>query len=98
MTLVPWTSLALLGVLALWGGLGLAPWWVALVLGRGRSALIALPLASAAGIGGGALVPALGGKDALGFGISLLTAFAAGAVVSTLLMRRTMSAIRKESS
>ena len=93
-----WDPLALLGVLALWGGLGLVPWWVALVLGRGRSALIALPLAFAAGVGGGALVPALGGKDALGFGISLATAFAAGAVASTLLMRRTMSAIRKESS
>ena len=95
---MPWTSLALLGVLALWGGLGLAPWWVTLVVSRGRSALITLPLAFAAGVGGGALVPALGGKDALGFGISLLTAFAAGAVVSTLLMRRTTSAIRKESS
>ena len=95
---MPWTSLALLGVLALWGGLGLAPWWVTLVVSRGRSALITLPLAFAAGVGGGALVPALGGKDALGFGISLLTAFAAGAVASTLLMRRTTSAIRKESS
>ncbi len=95
---MPWTSLALLGVLALWGGLGLVPWWVALVVSRGRSALIALPLAFAAGVGGGALVPALGGKDALGFAISLLTAFAAGAVASTLLMRRTMIAARKESS
>ena len=79
---MPWTSLALLGVLALWGGLGLVPVWVALVVSRGRSALIALPLAFAAGVGGGALVPALGGKDALGFEISLLTAFAAGAVAS----------------
>ena len=95
---MPWTSLALLGVLALWGGLGLVPWWVALVVSRGRNALITLPLAFAAGVGGGALVPALGGKDALGFGISLLTALAAGAVASTLLMRRTMSAKRKESS
>lgn len=93
-----WEPLALLGVLALWGVLGLVPWWVALVVSRGRSALIGLPLAFAAGVVGGALVPALGGKDALGFGISLLTAFAAGAVVSTLLMRRSMSSIRKESS
>ena len=93
-----WDPLALLGVLALWGVLGLVPWWLALVVSRGRSALISLPLAFVAGVAGGALVPALGGKDALGFGISLLTAFAAGAVASTLLMRRSMRAIRKESS
>ena len=93
-----WEPLALLGVLAFWGVLGLVPWWVALVVSRGRSALIGLLLAFAAGVGGGALVPALGGKDALGFAISLLTAFAAGAIASTLLMRRTMRTLRKESS
>ena len=45
----------LLGVLALWGVLGLVPWWLALVVSRGRSALISLPLAFAAGVGGGGI-------------------------------------------
>ena len=82
-----WESLALLGVLALWGALGLVPWCAALIAGRGRGALVALPIALAAGVGGGALVPALGEKDAFGFGISLLAAMAAGAVVSTVAVR-----------
>ncbi len=77
-----WEALALLGVLALWGAVALLPWWAALAASRGRAPLVALPLALAAGIGAGALVPALGGKDAFGFGISLLAALAAGAAVS----------------
>ncbi len=82
-----WESLGLLGVLVLWGALGLVPWSAALIVGRGRGALVALPLSLVAGVGGGALVPALGGNDALGFGISLLTATAAGALVSTVAVR-----------
>ncbi len=93
-----WESLGLLGILVLWGALGLVPWCVALVVGRGRGALTALPLALAAGIAGGVLVPALGGKDGLGFAISLLTALAAGAVVSTVAVRRAVNAMRKEPS
>ena len=82
-----WELLGLLGVLAIWGALGLTPWCAVLIAGRGRGALVALPLALAAGVGGGALVPALGGKDGLGFGISLLTAMAAGAMPSAFIVR-----------
>ena len=83
-----WEPLGLLGILALWAALGLVPWSVALIAARGRGALIALPFAFAAGIGGGGLVPALVVDDGLGFSISLLTALAAGAVVSTVVVRR----------
>lgn len=93
-----WESLGLLGVLALWGALGLVPWCVALIVGRGRGALVALPLALAAGVGGGALTPALGGKDGLGFGISLLAATSAGAVASVIVVRRAAKAGEKGSS
>ena len=93
-----WESLGLLGILALWGALGLVPWSVALIAARGRGALIALPFAFAAGIGGGALVPALVADDALGFGVSLLTALAAGAIVSTVVVRRAMGNVRRELS
>ena len=71
-----------------WEPLGLLPWAVALIAARGRGALVALPFALAAGIGGGAFVPALVADDGFGLGISLLTALAAGAVVSTVVVRR----------
>lgn len=93
-----WEMLGLLGVLALWGAFGLLPWCAALIAGRGRGALVALPLAIAAGVAAGALVPALGREDGLGFGISLLAATAAGVVVSTVVVRRATNAVQKESS
>ncbi len=92
-----WEALGLLGLLALWGALGLVPWSAALTAGRGRGALVALPLAFAAGVAGGALVPALGGKDAFGFEISLLAAMAAGAAASVVVVGR-VSISRKEPS
>ena len=98
LTYIPWESLALLGVLALWGLIGLAPWCVALFATRGRDALTALPLSFLAGVAGGALVPALGGKGALGFSISLLAALAAGAVATALVARRAGRTTRKELS
>ena len=82
-----WETLGLLGILALWGAFGLVPWCVALVAGRGRGAIVALPLAFVAGMGGGALVPALGGSGGLAFGISLLTATVAGAAASMFAVR-----------
>jgi hypothetical protein len=83
-------SLGLLGVLVLWGALGLVPWCVALFAGRGRGALVALPLSFAAGVAAGALVPALGAKDATGFIVSMATAMAGGAVVSAAVVGRVM--------
>jgi hypothetical protein len=76
-----WQLLATLGTLAIWGLCGLLPWSAALIAGRGRGALVALPLAFAAGIAGGLLASAFGsGWPA--YWTSLLTAMAAGAVVS----------------
>ncbi len=82
-----WPALALLGVLALWGALALVPWYVLLIARRGRGVFVALPISVVAGIAGGALTPAFGGKDAFGFGISLLAALAASAVVCLLTTR-----------
>ena len=79
-----WEAVGLLGILALWGAIGLIPWFVALVARRGQGAFVALPIAVAASIAGGALMPALGGKDAFGFGISLLAALATSAAASML--------------
>ncbi len=93
-----WEILGLLGILSLWGAFGLVPWCAALVVGRGRGAIVALPLAFIAGVVGGVLVPALGGSGGLAFGISLLTATAVGAAVSTFAVRRAMDAMRKEPS
>ncbi len=91
-----WELLALLGILILWGFFGLLPWAVALFAGRGRGALLALPLAFLAGIGAGALVPAIGAKGGLGFGISLLAATIGGAAVSVIVVRRAIRSNRKE--
>lgn len=93
-----WEILGLLGILALWGALGLVPWSVALIVGRGRGALVALPLAFFAGIGVAALIPALGGKGGLGLLLSLIAAMAAGAVVSATVVVRAIRTMQKEPS
>ena len=93
-----WEPLGLLGILALWAALGLVPWSVALIAARGRGALVALPFALAAGIGGGALVPALVADDALGFAVSLLTAAASGAIVSMVVVRRATANVGRKLS
>ena len=87
-------ALGLIGVLTLWGTLGSLPWFASLIASRGRAPLLGLPLAVAMGIGGGALVPALGAKDFLGFWLSLATAMVAGAAVSlgTLRLSRELKA------
>ncbi len=82
-----WSALALLGVLALWGALALVPWYVLLIARRGRGAFVALPIAVVAGIAGGALTPALGGKDAFGLGISLVAALVASAMAAIAIGR-----------
>ena len=83
-----WETLGLLGVLALWGACGLLSWCVALIAARGRGALVALVMVPLAGMAGGALVPALGAKDGLGFALSLAAAMLAGAIVATMIVRR----------
>jgi hypothetical protein len=79
-------TIGLFGIFALWGATGLMPAWLALIPTHGRS-LAALPIAIAAGIAGGALVPALGGKDLFGFGVSLLAALAAGTLTCAFAVR-----------
>ncbi len=92
-----WESLGMLGILTLWGAFGLVPWCAALIVGRGRGALVALPLAFAAGVGGGVLAPALGGNGALGFGISLLTAMTGGGIASAVVVIQATNAAGRES-
>ncbi len=82
-----WPVLALLGILALWGAIALVPWYVLLIARRGRVHLWQMPIAVAAGIASGALTPALGGKGAFGFGISLLAALMASAAVNAIQAR-----------
>lgn len=86
------------GVLVLWGACGLVPWCAALIVARGRVRLWRMPLAFIGGVAAGALTPALGGKDGLGFGISLLAATSAGAVASVIVVRRAAKAGEKGSS
>ena len=79
--------LAVVGILALWGLLGFFAWTAATVLSRRHHTLMALPLCVIAAIVGGALVPALGRKDGLGLGISLLMALAGGALAAAVSLR-----------
>jgi len=75
--------LGLLGVLALWAALGCVPWFIGLVATRAqRAPWRSLPVVVAAAAGAGALTPALGLKDAFGFGLSLLVALTAGVLVT----------------
>jgi hypothetical protein len=67
---------------AVWCFVGLLPWAVAAVVARGRGALPALPLALAAASAAGVAVPLAGLDDAIGFFVSLATAFVGGAVAS----------------
>jgi hypothetical protein len=72
---------------AVWCFLGLIAWAAAAVIGRGRGALPALPLALAAACAAGVAVPLAGLDDFAGFLISLATAFVAGAIASVVGMR-----------
>jgi hypothetical protein len=75
-----WPELGLLGILSLWGAVALVPWYALLIARRGEGAFVALPIVIAAGIAGGALTPALGGKGWTGFEISLLAALGVSAI------------------
>jgi hypothetical protein len=75
-------ALGLLGVLTLWGALGLLGHTTTLIATRRPAPALALPLSVLAGIAGALLVPALGAKGALGFAISLPAALGAGALAS----------------
>lgn len=89
-----WPQVGLLGILLLWGAIALVPWYALPIVRRGEGAFVALPIAVAAGIAGGALTPALGGKGWAGFEISLLAALAG----SGLAIAAVTSFRRKEST
>jgi hypothetical protein len=67
----------------IWIVLGFIPWAAAAVITRGRSALIALPLALAGAAAGGVLVPLAGLTDVLGFFLSMPAALLGSALAST---------------
>lgn len=79
--------LAVIGILALWGLLGFFAWTAATMVSRGHHMLAALPLCVIVGVGGGALVPALGRKDGLGLVLSLLMALLGGVLAAVLFLR-----------
>ena len=83
---MPWSELALACIVALWATLGVAPALATLIATRGR-ALAAVPLAAAAGIAGGVLVP-LVRDDGAGFVASLIVALVAGAIVASASLSR----------
>ncbi len=80
-------TLGLIGILALWGAIGLAPAWALFAASRGRASVLVLPLSMIAGIGGGALVPAFGAKGWGGFGVSIVAAGLGGVVCLLVLAR-----------
>ena len=69
-------ALSILGLF--WAVLGAFPWLVIALRRRGRGVLALLPLAAVGGIGGGALVPAVGFRDILAMGLSILAALLGG--------------------
>ena len=73
-------ALSILGLL--WAVLGGFSWLAVALWRRGSGVLALLPPAAVGGIGGGVLVPALGGKDGLGVLLSLLVAVAGGLALS----------------
>lgn len=75
-------TVGLLGVLAMWGALGLLGCCATLVATRRPIAMLALPAAVIGAMAGALLVPALGGKGALGLAISVPVAPVAGAIMS----------------
>ena len=80
-------ALSILGFL--WAVLGALPWLVIALQRRGRGVLALLPLAAVGGIGGGLVVPALGGKDGPGLILSFLVAVGGGLALSLAGLRVT---------
>jgi hypothetical protein len=71
-------ALALAILFFVWAVLGALPWLVIALRRRGSAVLALLPPAVVGGIGGGLVVPTLGGKDGLGLILSSLVAVAGG--------------------
>ena len=86
---MPWNALGILGLFSLWAACGLLPWSVSLVLGRGRGAFSALPIAIVAGIVGG-LTVAVFADSWFAVLVSRATATLAAAVVIVAYRRVTL--------
>lgn len=66
-----------------WCLLGALPWLVLGLRRRARGAIWALPFALLGGAGGGVLTPVLGLDGGTGIGVSMITALAGGALLSS---------------
>ncbi len=86
---MPWNALGILGLFSLWAACGLLPWCVALIAGRGRGALSALPVAMMSGIVGGLIVAAFA-DSWLAVLVSLATATLAAAAAIAVFRRVTL--------
>ena len=80
--------LALSILVLLWAILGAIPWLGVALWRRGSAVLALLPPAVVGGIGGGLLVPALGGKDGLGLILTFLVAVAGGLTLAGIYFLR----------
>ena len=74
-------------LLIVWTGLGATAWLAIAIVQRGRGVLAGLPLAMAAGIGAGVLVPAAGARDETGLLLSLGAALVGGFALSLVGIR-----------
>ena len=70
--------IALSVMVLIWATFGVIPWLVVAYRGHGQGALILLPLAIIGGLGGAALLPALGARNLPAVFGSLVAAMAGG--------------------
>ena len=70
--------IALIVLCLIWAIFGVIPWLVVAIRRRGRGMLALLPLAIVGGVGGAALVPALGARNVPAVLGSLVAAMAGG--------------------
>ncbi len=70
--------IALTVLCLIWAAFGVIPWLVVAYRRKGRGTLALLPLASVGGVGGAALVPALGARNLPAVFGSLVAAMAGG--------------------
>ncbi len=74
--------IALTVLCLIWAAFGVIPWLVIAYRRKGRGALVLLPLAIVGGVGGAALVPALGARNLPAVFGSLVAAMAGGLILT----------------
>jgi hypothetical protein len=75
---VSFDVIALVVLCLIWAAFGVIPWLVVAYRRKGHGTLVLLPLAVAGGVGGAALVPALGARNLPAVFGSLVAAMAGG--------------------